>query len=69
MFILSSISSGLKFWSVNHTSVNENSELRVFKNIKVLGKISSNLPNDLLRTNVYKTWVMLIIVVDNITVY
>ena len=69
MFILSSISSGLKFWSVNHTSVNENSELRVFKNIKVLGKISSNLPNDLLRTNVYKTWTMLIIVVDNITVY
>ena len=69
MFILSSISSGLKFWSVNHTSVNENSELRVFKNIKVLGKISSNLPNDLLRTNVYKTWIMLIIVVDNITVY
>ena len=69
MFILSSISSGLKFWSVNHNSVNENPELRVFKNIKVLGKISSNLPNDLLRTNVYKTWIMLIIVVDNITVY
>ena len=69
MFILSSISSGLKFWSVNHTSVNENSELRVFKNIKVLGKISSNLPNDSLRTNVYKTWIILIIVVDNITVY
>ena len=69
MFISSSISSGLKFWSVNHNSVNENSELRVFKNIKVLGKISSNLPNDLLRTNVYKTWIMLIIVVDNITVY
>ena len=69
MFILSSISSGLKFWSVNHNSVNENSELRVFKNIKVLGKISSNLPNDLLRTNVYKTWIMLINVVDNITVY
>ena len=69
MFILSSISSGLKFWSVNHTSVNENSELRVFKNIKVLGKISSNLPNDSLRTNVYKTWIILIIVVDNVTVY
>ena len=69
MFILSSISSSLKFWSVNHNSVNENSELRVFKNIKVLGKISSNLPNDLLRTNVYKTWIMLMNVVDNITVY
>ena len=36
MFILSSISSGLEFWSVNHTSIYENSELKVFKNIKFL---------------------------------
>ena len=35
MFILSSISSGLEFWSVNHTSIYENSELRVFKNIRI----------------------------------
>ena len=34
MFILSSISSGLKFWSVSHTSLYENSESDVFKNIK-----------------------------------
>ena len=33
MFILSSISSNLEFWSVSHTSVYENSELNVFKNI------------------------------------
>ena len=35
MFILSSISSGLEFWSVNHTSIYENSELKVFNNIKL----------------------------------
>ena len=42
MLILSSTSRGLEFWSVNHTSIYENSELNVFKNIKVLGDISSN---------------------------
>ena len=36
MFILSSISSGLEFWSVNHASIYENSELKVFNNIKFL---------------------------------
>ena len=55
MFILSSLSSGLEFWSLNHTSMYENSDLKVFKNIKSLGEISSNWPNDLLKTNVYKT--------------
>ena len=30
MFILSSISSGLEFWSVKHTSVYENSESKDF---------------------------------------
>ena len=49
IFILSSISSGLEFSSVKCTSIYENSELRVFKNIfKLLGEISSNWPNDLL---------------------
>ena len=52
MFILSSISRGLDFWSVNHTSIYENSELKVFKNIKFLAEISNNWPNDLLGTNV-----------------
>ena len=48
MFILSSISSCLEFWLVNHTSIYENSELNVFKNVKFVGEISSNWQNDLL---------------------
>ena len=55
MFILSSISKGLEFWFVNHTSVYETSESKVSKNIKFLGEISYNWRKDLLRTNVYKT--------------
>ena len=55
MLISSSISSGLEFWSVNNTSVYENSELKVFKNIKFFGEVFSNWPNDLLGTKVYKT--------------
>ena len=54
MFILSSISNGLEFWSVNHTSIHENSKLNVFKNIKLFGKISNSRPNNLLGTSVYK---------------
>ena len=49
------ISSGVEYWPENHTSLYENSELKVLKNIKLLGQISNNLPNDLLATNVYKT--------------
>ena len=56
MFILSSIASGLEFWSVYHTLIYENSELKVFKNINFLGEISNNWPNDLLGTNVFKTF-------------
>ena len=55
MFVLSSISSGLEFWSLNITSIYENSEPKVFKNIKSFGEISNNWPNSLLGTNVYKT--------------
>ena len=55
MFALYSISSDFEFWSVNHTSKYENSELKVFKNMKFLGKIFNDWPNELLRTNVYKT--------------
>ena len=54
MFIVSSISRALKFWSVNHTSIYDNSESNVFKTIKFLGEISNNWPN-LLGTNIYKT--------------
>ena len=42
MFILSSISSGLEFRSVSHTSIYGNYELNVFKKIKFLGEITSN---------------------------
>ena len=52
---MSSISRGLEFWSVNHTSIEENSESNISKNINSLGKISNNWPNGLLGTNVYKT--------------
>ena len=54
-FILSFISSGLKFWSVNHTSIYENSESTAFKNANYLGEISNSWPNNLLEINVYKT--------------
>ena len=55
LFILSSIFSGLEFRSVNHTLINQNSELKVYKKIKILGKIFDKSPRDLLGTNVYKT--------------
>ena len=55
IFILSSISSGLKFWAVNHILLYENSELNVFRNMKSVDKISYNWPNDLFQTDVYKT--------------
>ena len=46
MFILSSVSSGLKFWSKSHG--------QYFKIMKILGEISDNWPNDLSVTNAYK---------------
>ena len=42
MFVLSFVSSSSEIRSVNHTSLNENSELKVFKNIKFFGEISNN---------------------------
>ena len=39
VIILSSISSGLEFWSENHTYMCENSESNVIKNTKFLGEI------------------------------
>ena len=44
MFILSFIYCGLEFLSVNHNLINENSELKVVKNIIFLGDISNNWP-------------------------
>ena len=53
MFIISSVSSGLEYLSVNHTSIYENSKLKVFQNIKFLGERFNNWSNDLFGTNVY----------------
>ena len=47
MFILSSVSNGLDFWSVNHTSRYENSKLKVFKNIKIYEILSEGLTTNL----------------------
>ena len=53
-FVLSTISSGRLFWSVNDTWLVWNSMLNVFKGIKLVGTISNKLPNGFFRTNVYK---------------
>ena len=44
-------SSGLLFWSVNHTSLNENSTLVVFNTVNDWGAIVINCPNFLSGTN------------------
>ena len=41
MFVLPSISGGLEFWSINHTSIYEDSQLNVFKSINLLGGTSN----------------------------
>ena len=52
MFILSSTSGTLELC---HTSIQENSELKVLKYIKFCGEIFDNWPNALFGTKVYKT--------------
>ena len=52
IFIFSSISRALEFWSVSHTSIYKNLESNGFKNIKFSGEICNKWPNDLLGTNV-----------------
>ena len=54
MLVLSFVSSGLEFWSANHTSIYENSESKAFLRIKFLCEASNNWPNVFLETNVYK---------------
>ena len=54
MFNLS-LSLEFEFWSVNHTSIYEYSEKKVFKNKKNVSEISINWPNDLFGMSVYKT--------------
>ena len=58
MLILSSIPIGLELWSVNYTLIYENSESKVFKNIKFFSEISYDWPSGSL--------IMLIIIVYNI---
>ena len=53
ILILSSVSGGLEFWSVKHTSIYENPELKVLKNVTLFGEICNNWPTDLLGTNAY----------------
>ena len=53
--ILSSIYNGWLYLSVNHTSIDWNSKLNIFKKIWFWGEISNRLPNGLFGTNVYKT--------------
>ena len=71
MFILSFVSRGLGCRLVNlvkHTSIYENSGLKVFEKIIFWGKISNNWPKNLLGANVYKAYeFLLIIIVDNFT--
>ena len=55
IFISSSISSSLELGSVNPTSLYENSELNIVKNITFVSDIPNNSPNDLLGTNLHKT--------------
>ena len=52
MFILSSTSGTLELC---HTSIQENSELKVLKYIKFWGEIFNNRQNALFGTNVYET--------------
>ena len=54
MFIISGISRGLEFWSVNHTSIYKNSKLKVLKIQNILLKHLINWPNDSLGTNLHK---------------
>ena len=52
---MSSISNGWDFWSLNHTLIDENSELNVFRTLKFASKISNNYPNDLFGMTAHKT--------------
>lgn len=53
-FIIPSISIGWKPWSVNHTSMNDNSKLIVLKKINFGGEILSRYANDLSEINAHE---------------
>ena len=54
IFVSYSISSGVELWSVNNTSINENSALNFFEKMIFLGVISNIWPNDLFEIDVKK---------------
>ena len=61
IFILPFISRELELWSINHTSIYENSESNDFKNIKFLGEISNNwLRRFITNTCIQDSWILLI---------
>ena len=53
---LSSISSALLDWSVNHTSTEENSVFTVFIIVKTCGEIFNSCPNCLFGTKINNTF-------------
>ena len=68
MVILSSTCSGLQLWSVNHTLLDENFDLKVFKNIKFLGEIFDNWTKDLSgKKSIQDFWILLIITLHKVT--
>ena len=72
-FILSSISNGWLFWSVNHTIISSYSELNVFKNIWFVGDISNRLPNGLFGTKctiiiIYSLFIVDIFTIEHINI-
>ena len=64
-FTLPSISSSFEFWSVNHTSIYENSELVVLKNVTFLEKYL--VIEQIICYSIPDTSILLIFFVDNIT--
>ena len=68
MMILPSKSRGLEFWSLNDTSIHENSEWNVFKNTRFSGQISNNWPNDIYCI-IQDSWILLITNINNITMF
>ena len=55
MFFLSSISSDLEYWLVNHTSIYKFLNQMLWKSKRFLEGTSNNWLNDLSGTNVYTT--------------
>ena len=55
MPVSSSTSSISQFWSINHTSIWQNSEWNFLEKYIFLDKISKDWPKDLLAINLYKT--------------